>query len=287
MNTGPGSSAGRGVSAQEAYDEIGAGFGRAAERYDREVSTNPAMRYMRRVSLEALDAAFQTGQRVIEIGCGTGREAVHLAQRGIHVLATDLSPEMVALTARRAAGAGVQDRIQARRLAAGELSTLIDEFGQGSFDGAYSSFGPLNGERNLRAVSASLAALIRPGGQWVASVMNRFYPLETAWYLAHGHPRQAVRRWKGSAMAGVSPTLPDVVPTWYYTPRAFTQAFAPAFRRISCRALPLLLPPPSLAHLWARIPRLLRRLSVCEDWLVGRRPFCALGDHFLVVLTRV
>jgi SAM-dependent methyltransferase len=275
------------MNEQDVYDEIGAGFGRAAERYDREVGTNPAMHYMRRVSLEALEAAFRPGQRVIEIGCGSGEEAVHLAQRGIYLLATDLSPEMIALTARRVAAAGVQDRVQARRLAAGELSTLIDEFGQGSFDGAYSSFGPLNGERNLRAVSAPLAALIRPGGQLVASVMNRFCLLETIWYLAHGHPRQAIRRWKGSAMAGVSPTLPDVVPTWYYTPHAFTQAFAPAFHRISCRALPLLLPPPPLAHLWAHIPRLLRGLTACEDSLADLWPFCALGDHFLVVLTRV
>jgi SAM-dependent methyltransferase len=271
---------------RDPHDEIGAGFDRAAESYDRQVGTNAAMRHMRRVSLEALDAAFRPGQSVIEIGCGTGIEAAHLARRGVRVLATDLSPEMVDLTARRAAQSGVQDRVQTRRLAAGELGSLVDEYERGSFDGAYSSFGPLNGEPSLRAVSAPLAALIRSGGTLVASVMNRFYPFETVWYLAHGHPRQAVRRWKGRAMAGVSPTLPDVVPTWYHTPQAFARAFAPAFRRAGCQALPLLLPPPPLAHLWARAPGLWRGLARYEQRLAARRPFCALGDHFLMVLER-
>lgn len=274
------------MSEQNPYDEIGAGFGRAAARYDREVGTNPAMRYMRRVSLETLDAVFQPGQRVIEIGCGTGIEAVHLARRGVRVLATDLSAEMVDRTARRAAQAGLQDVVQTRRLAAGELGALIDEYERGAFDGAYSSFGPMNGEPDLRAVSAPLADLIRTGGTVIAGVMNRFYPLETVWFLIHGHPRQAVRRWRGTAIAGVSPTLPDVIPTWYHTPRAFARAFAPAFRRTGCRALPLLLPPPPLAHLWARAPGLWRWLARYEERLASRWPLCALGDHFLTSLHR-
>jgi ubiquinone/menaquinone biosynthesis C-methylase UbiE len=109
------------MNQQNRYGELGAGFNRAAGRYDRELNANPAMRYMRRISLNALEAAFQQGQRVLEIGCGTGQEAVHLARRGIQVLATDLSPQMVARTAQRAAQAGVQDRLQARPLAAGRL----------------------------------------------------------------------------------------------------------------------------------------------------------------------
>jgi SAM-dependent methyltransferase len=274
------------VNEQTPYDEIGAGFGRAAACYDREIGANPAMRYMRRVSLETLDTTFPPGQRVIEIGCGTGIEAVHLARRGIRVLATDLSPEMVDLTARRAARAGVQDMVQTRHLAAGELGVLLDEYERGSFDGAYSSFGPLNGEPNLRAVSASLAGLIRPSGALVVSVMNRFYLFETIWALAHGHPRQAVRRWNGTAMAGVSPTLPDVIPTWYHSPRAFARAFAPAFYRVGCQALPLLLPPPPLAHAWVRAPGLVSRLAKYEEMLASRPFFCALGDHFMMRLRR-
>src|SRR5512134_583429 len=37
---------------------------------------------------ERLDGVFGGAERVLEIGCGTGEDAVHLANRGVHVLAT-------------------------------------------------------------------------------------------------------------------------------------------------------------------------------------------------------
>jgi SAM-dependent methyltransferase len=274
------------MSGPTPHEEIGRGFDRAADSYDQEMGANPAMAYMRRVSLAALHASYRPGQRVLEIGCGTGEEAISLASRGVRVLATDLSPEMLALAARKVTAAELQEAIELRLLAAAEVSSLLDEHGPGSFDGAYSSFGPLNGEPDLRPVAEALAGLVRAGGLLVVSVMNRVYPLEILWYLAHGHPRQAVRRWKGRVRAGVSPTLKALVPTWYHTPRSFSRAFAPEFRPLRCRALPFLLPPPYLSHLWRRHPSLLGRLEPWEERLSDRWPFYAQGDHFLLTLQR-
>jgi SAM-dependent methyltransferase len=268
------------------YEEIQWGFDKAAARYDEEMGANPAMRFMRNVSLQTLVDRFHPGQRVLEIGCGTGQEAIHLALHGVHVLATDLSQEMVALTQQKVQAEGLADRVAVRRLAAGELGTLIDELGANGFDGAYSSFGPLNGEPNLEVVARPLAQLIRPGGWVVASLMNRFYPFETLWYLLHCRPKQAIRRWGGRAIAGVSSAIPARIPTWYCTPAAFARVFSPLFRRISCRALPCLLPPPYLADLWLRHPRLIDWLWPWEGRLAGSRPFSGLGDHFLMVLQR-
>ena len=166
------------------------------------------------------------------------------------------------------------------------MDILLNEYDRGAFDGAYSSFGPLNGEPDLRAVSTRLAALLRTGSRMVMSVMNRFYPFETLWYLAHGHPRQAIRRWSGKTMPGVSPSLPAIVPTWYYTPHVFARAFVPAFRAVDCQALPLLLPPPFASHLWSRHPRMVAWFRHWEERLSRRRPFTSLGDHFLMILER-
>jgi SAM-dependent methyltransferase len=267
------------------YHELGAGFDDSSRDYDREAEANPAMSYMRAISLQTLRASFAPGQRVLELGCGTGEEAVALGRTGVRVLATDLSAEMLVVAESKIAAAGLQQVVQTRRLAAGQVGTLLGEVGAGAFDGAYSSFGPLNGEPDLGAVGRALAGLIRPGGRLVVSVMNRFYPFEALWFLARGRPREAVRRWGGSTMAHVSPSLAVRVRTWYWSPRAFARAFA-GFRRVSCRALPLLLPPPYAAHLWARFPSWVGRLGRWEEWLAGRRPFCALGDHFLLVLER-
>jgi SAM-dependent methyltransferase len=244
------------------------------------------MAYMRRVSLRTLLAHFHAGQRVLELGCGTGQEAIALGRAGVQVLATDVSPQMLAVTEGKVAAAGLGESVRTRLLAAGEIGGLVHEMGRCAFDGAYSSFGALNGEPKLHIVGRALGQLVRPGGRMIASVMNRFYPFEVLWYLGHGRPRQAVRRWGGSAVAHVSPSLAARVRTWYPTPRVFSRAF-PGFRRISCRALPFLLPPPYAGHLWLRYPSEIWRLARWEERIVHRRPFCGLGDHFLMAMERM
>ena len=87
-------------------------------------------------------------------------------------------------------------------------------------------------------------------------------------------------------MAAVSPSLPTVVPTWYHTPRGFARALARWFRVVRCQALPLLLPPPYLEHLWRDRAAWVARLHPWERRLAGRWPFAALGDHFLTVMVR-
>jgi SAM-dependent methyltransferase len=274
------------LSAQSHYEEVGRGFDRSAASYDHEIGLNPAMQYMRRISLSILLSTFQPGQRVLEIGCGTGEEAIALAGHGVHVLATDLSPQMVELTRQKAVAAGLAESVHVRCLAAGRLTALRDDWGEGTFDGAYSSLGPLNGEPDLGPVREALTVLLRPGSLLVASVMNRYCAFETLWYFAHGRPRQAIRRWRGKTMVTVSPHLADVVPTWYHTPRSLTRAFAPVFRTCCCRALPFLLPPPFAAPLWREHAHWIQRLVQWEERLAPRWPFYALGDHYLIVLRK-
>ena len=261
-------------------------FDFVAEHYDAEMAANPAMQYMRRVSLATLTAHFAPGAHVLEIGCGTGEEALALARHGVRVLATDPSARMLRIAQRKAAEAGLAGMIKTHQLAARELGVLVEEGYEGALDGAYASFGPLNGEPDLRPVADALTRLIRPGGLFITSVMNRYYVLEALWHLLHGQPRQATRRWLGEASASISAGLLVTMRTWYHTPTAFARAFQPAFRFIDCRALTLLLPPPYLAKLWHKHAAAVQCLQVWEERLAGRWPFYALGDHFLMVLER-
>lgn len=264
-------------------DDGAPAFERAAATYDAEARANPAMVYMRAVSLATLERAFGPGQRLLEIGCGTGEEAVALARLGCCVLATDVSPAMLALTEARAAGAGVASQVQTLLLSAAELSRLR----AGSlFDGAYSSFGPLNALADLEPFVQTLAGLVRPGGRVVLSVMNRCYPLEVCWFLAHGQVRPALRRWR-TTPAPVSGAVVEHMWTHYHSLAALRRATRPWFRLQSSRALPLLLPPPYLAGVWQRHPWLVASLQPCEARLATRWPWAALGDHWLVELERL
>ena len=68
------------------------------------------------------------GKRVLDVGCGVGRETVELARRGARVVAVDLSPTLVASARRRATQAGVADRVEFRVCAAEDLASGEDRF---------------------------------------------------------------------------------------------------------------------------------------------------------------
>jgi len=61
------------------------------------------------------DLARRVGGEVLEIGVGTGRVALRLAEAGIPVTGLDASPDMLAIAAEKAAGAGLADRLRFER----------------------------------------------------------------------------------------------------------------------------------------------------------------------------
>jgi len=76
------------------------GFDRAAEDYQRTRPVCPPQLFDDLIQLAGLEA----GDRVIEIGCGTGQATVPLAERGLAVTAVELGPELAAIARRRLAG---------------------------------------------------------------------------------------------------------------------------------------------------------------------------------------
>src|SRR5262245_52429772 len=93
----------------EAFDHIGA-------RYDEEYTNTDLSRWFRRRVWERLGVLFKAGDHVIELGCGTGEDAIWLAKRGVHVLAGDGSPAMLAETERKASAEGVASLVETRLL---------------------------------------------------------------------------------------------------------------------------------------------------------------------------
>ena len=67
---------------------------------------------------------FRQGQRVLDIGCGTGLDATFLAQHGIRVVGIDVSPRMVAEVGRRASVLGVEREVSVQVANLNELASL-------------------------------------------------------------------------------------------------------------------------------------------------------------------
>src|SRR5882724_3454272 len=99
-------------------------FDALAADYDAAFTRSAVGTLQRRAVWRHLDAAFAPGDRVLELGCGTGEDAVHLGRRGVKVLATDASQEMVEAARRKVDAAGLAAVVEVRRLALEELAQL-------------------------------------------------------------------------------------------------------------------------------------------------------------------
>jgi len=251
-------------------------FDALAAHYDAEFTVTPLGQRLRRAVWRHLDAAFPDGARVLDLGCGTGEDAVHLAARGVSVHAVDSSRAMADAALAKAAREGVAGRV---RVEARPIEALAGLPG-GPFDGAYSNFGALNCVADPGAAASALAPLLRPGAPLLLVLMGRAVPWEWAWSLLHGEPRKALRRFSRHGVEWRGLTV------FYPTPRAVRRALAPAFVFREARAIGVLLPP-TYARGWTdRHPRLLGLLDRVERRLEGVWPLPHLADHVLLRFER-
>jgi ubiquinone/menaquinone biosynthesis C-methylase UbiE len=277
-------------------------FDTIAQEYDEMFTDSFIGRAQRRPVWDKLGEVFQAGTRILEINCGTGVDAVHLAQMGVEVLALDSSAGMIAATRRRLEKELGGRLVSAQLLAIENLDQLRNA---GSFDGAFSNFGGLNCVSNLRKVSKDLARLLKPGSPVLFCLMGPWCCWEILYYLIRRDPQKAFRRMsKGGVVVqfkGARNLRPDddsisvaqpseeSVKLHVHYPSAdqLAQAFAPYFRFRSCQAIGLMVPP-SYAEPWiARHPRFLK-LAAALDTRISHWPGIRnLGDHYLVQMERL
>jgi len=260
-------------------------FDAVAPDYDATFTETRLGRSLRDAAWTWLDRAFGPGDRVLEIGCGTGVDAAHLAGRGVAVVATDRSAAMLdaarALILLRAAN----DLVQIQALDA----IGIGEDGwadglDGPFDGVLSDFGGLNCVPDRVRLFRGLADAVRPGGRIVLVAMGPLCPWEVAWHVVHGEPSSAARRWRAGARARVGGGA--TIRVWYPSARRVRREASPWFSVSRVGGIGVALPPSGLAAMAERRPSLLRVAAPMERALGGTWLGAALADHWVMELRR-
>ncbi len=257
-----------------------AAFDRMAGSYDAVFTESTIGRAQRGVVWNALKRAFRTGDRVLELNCGTGEDALFLASRGISVMACDASAGMIEVAERRKSLQSPDGSLHFRVLRNEDLALLPSV---PCFDGVLSNFSGINCVADPRRVALDLGRLVKPGGSALICISTRVCLWEIAWYGARANFKKAFRRVRGGTIAqldGIS------VPVWYPTIRRMRQVFSPSFRLRSIRAVGLFVPP-SYVETWARGHK--RVLAVLEamDRVFGAWPLIrGVGDHVLLEFER-
>ena len=79
-----------------------AAFDGLAERYDAHFTATALGTVLRKMSWRRFERAFAGREYLLDIGCGTGEDAIHFAKLGHRVVATDASLQMVRMATRKA-----------------------------------------------------------------------------------------------------------------------------------------------------------------------------------------
>ncbi|MGA7669495.1 MAG: methyltransferase domain-containing protein [Nitrolancea sp.] len=261
-------------------------FDRVAPRYDREFTDQQLGALLRGAVWREMEAAFHPGDSVLDLGCGTGEDACHLAHAGVNVLGLDASAAMLEMAVAKARRAEFTDRVRFAQLDLREVDAgydLLHFTGGNQIDGAYSNFGPLNCLPDRVPLASALARAIRPGGTFIAVVMGPTCPWEFSWFLLHGHPRTATRRYRRGFRSVVGG---QELRVWYPSPRTLRREFEPAFDHVKTVGVGVFLPPSDLGRLVTRVPRLFSQLNAVDDRARNHFPWTWLNDHYLSVFRR-
>jgi ubiquinone/menaquinone biosynthesis C-methylase UbiE len=262
------------TQALQAFDSL-------ASRYDDLFTRSMVGRAQRGAVWDVLLDLFDPGAHILELNCGTGEDALFMAQHCLSVVACDGSEGMIKTARRRVQEEDPEAPIDFKLLATEHLAQL---WPNPRFDGALSNFSGLNCVSNLDRVAADLAFLVTPRAPVLICLSTRFCLIEMLWFLLQGKWRTAFRRIGGKANAKVSGY---VVNLHYPTLREVTESFSPWFRLHSCTGIGITVPPSYLESTIRKYPRLLEFLRRIDERICRLPLLRVLGDHMLLHFERV
>ncbi len=147
--------------------------GSDAEWYDR--SINWSARLNREIPVLTDVFGPPGGGRILDAGCGTGRQALALAERGYSVVGADINDEMLAVARRHATAAAASADLE---FVCAPYADLFDTVG-GGFAGVYCLANALAAAGSRDAVARAIeqfARCLRPGGRLFIQILN-FEPM--------------------------------------------------------------------------------------------------------------
>lgn len=255
-------------------------FDGLSERYDEDFSFTRCGRWLRQLVRDRMDEYIPPNGRILEIGCGTGEDALYFASRGCEVTASDASPAMLDKVREKSSASPYARKIKC--LAWNLNGETPPEIAVGEpFDTVFSNFGAFNCVELDSDLAARLAACTKSHGHMGIVAMSRFCPWEIIWFGLRGARHNALRRLqtKDASNAGIT--------VHYPSHRQLADTLKPYFRLVALYGIGILLPPSFAFHTVDRWPNLFAHFFAWEYRLAHLWPFSRLNDHYLAVFERL
>ncbi len=192
-------------------------FDKAAHSYDGDFSETSVGKAQRGQVWKILDKELtkNTSLDILELSCGTGLDAVFMAQKGHKVLATDISGEMI----RKA-----EENTGKREIDLSFRVMDIRDIGdvEGTYDLIFSNFGGLNclDKNELQNALKLAQEKLKDDGKLIFVLISNFCFMETLYFSVTFRFKKAFRRRKSRQIARLGD---EEIELFYYSVKEFDE----------------------------------------------------------------
>lgn len=258
----------------EAFDVI-------AKSYDTVFTNSEVGKLQRKIVWAFLEKQNLRGKDILEVNCGTGEDALFLAQGGSLVSACDISEGMLAIA---------KEKIKQHNLNINTFSWNMNQpfpAPDNKYDLIFSNFGGLNclSPDTLSKLSGTFNNLLNPGGKLIFVLMGRFCFMETAYFLFKGKFKNAFRR-KGKKPVKAMLDKKVCIDTWYYSAKEIHTIFFDNFQPRKKIPVGIFVPPSYLDAIFRRKKTVLNFLARMDSMLAHVNLLSSWSDHYLIELEK-
>ncbi len=215
---------------------------------------------------------------VLEINCGTGEDALWLSQKGLNVIATDISEKMIE-------SANFKEKNNLNLVfQVADFQYISSFFPNKKFDLIFSNFGGINctSPSNLRDwLNIEIPKMLNPNGSLILVIMPNFCLIESIYFLGKLQFKNIFRRLSKKPLEAKLDSETSIK-TWYYSPKFIKKHLPKNLEIIDIQPIGFFIPPSYLNSFVEKRPNLFKILSKLEK-NVNLYSFLAnFSDHYLI-----
>jgi len=244
------------------YDNI-------ARDYDEQLRKGLLEKIIRKHFQQKLINVFKPNDRILELSCGTGTDAIFMAKSGLKVTATDISPGMIKTANQKILKENLSSSIETIVMDMENLKYKIKNI----YDGAISNFDGLNFIKNPAEFAADLSKVLKPKSSVIFTLLNNKCAWEFIYYILKLNPKKAIgfiRKREKNYTSLVT----------LYSPAKFTGFFAPYFNIKKITGFGFIIPPDGLIGLQKHF--IFKRAEKPDIFLASGFPFRNFCDHYII-----
>lgn len=262
-----------------------AAFDHIAQNYDTSFTYTAVGMAQRKIVWDYLEKILpnEKSLHILELNCGTGEDAIWLAQYNVQLTATDISEKMIAIATEKVATNHKQQAVQTTRMNIMDMNAALN--GK-KFDIIFSNFGGLNclSKQEMKTVlQEKIPSILTPNGRIIFVLMTSFCLWETLFFFFKLKWNKAFRRLsKKPLIANLGNNA--TIKTWYYSPKWIKKNKLNTMKTVAVKPVGFFIPPSYLNNIFTKRPKWFSFLQKAEKKITNKKWLARASDHFLIDL---